>query len=63
MGEEGEGEEEEQQQSYEGKCPEVVNSLTKRGEKLNPEKLLGLWKTIYAEQHRQEKSDCWSTKI
>ena len=57
------GEEDDQSQAIEGKCPEVVNTLNQRGEKFIPEKLLGLWKPIYAEASRKERSNCWQTKF
>jgi len=46
-----------------GHCPEPKGTMLKRGEKLVPQKLAGLWKFIYEEKRRTDGLDCFSMRI
>ena len=61
--EESEQDQMEGQYPLDGQCPEIKSSMTMRGEKLDPQKLKGLWKTIYESEEKLDRSDCLSDKL
>ena len=40
----------------------MIDTMGTRGEKVDPERMLGLWKTIYTTEPNTEISDCFSMK-
>ena len=50
-------------QSTLGSCPQLDNTLHHRGEKLEPQKLHGLWKIVYDHEERTKDMDCFTLKF
>lgn len=51
------------QNQFDGRCPEMKNSIGVKGQKIDVQRLMGLWKTLYESRARTQKSDCVSMKI
>lgn len=52
-----------EEMSYEGKCPEVSNTMHHLGKKLEPQRLEGLWKIIFDHEQRTLDMDCYTIKF
>ena len=48
---------------FTGQCPTLKGTMQEKGEKVNLEKIEGLWKVVYESKELTEKMDCMSMKF